>query len=537
MGVHERRRTLRATTGTVSIVPILRRPASSTKRFEIAVGIRGGRGAMESPDGDTVYLRVKRPDGSEFGGSTRLYDAATGGSVLPDSTDSDLPHAGEFWVQATVYGVGQARAFLEVSTVDAEEHLVVEAGWKEQAQIQIAETTTKISDAADADDIEDDTSTTVEAMGDFAGRTNLQTVLDYLGTLLDAASAPLGSMWGHQLFTATAVDDTHFDLTQVSGGAAVPPYDDILNAQYVVPLSGARAFERIAVADYDGTTNVGRVTHGSGAIATGTPILVLWDKVGNPWDSSAITFGSVDATLHGLLRRLATAFVGDPTGDTLDTLAKKLGDHSDAIGDNSLQAKVGEYDDTAVDAPTAGSLFARLAKVLELVASNRGVQRGTFTTHPYTGTAVLNADPADQEDAADQTTQSDSYVIVDKKTVALPEGSDASIESLSLTLVWTSQGTDGGGGGAGDTRWYISPEAATETAGEAPSGSAVAVSDEVAATTTKTTHRRSGVVPNSFLPGTAGVHLLLAAKVDDTQDTMACTIYDETDVEIDYMIV
>ena len=375
-------------------------------------------------------------------------------------------------------------------------------------------------------------------LGDFSSQTNLQSLLAYLGELPDDANAPIGSILGYQLYTSASSGAGTFTLTQVTGGPAPVAADDIYNSMWFVPLSGARAMERIAVADYDGTTKV--VTHTGGTIGDSTPLLLLWDKIGSPWDAVATGWGTTTGTVHSVIRLIGQSYLGDPTGDTLTSFLAKIGDQGDAATDQSILGLLGDPADAAVDLPDASaSVFAALRQILDEVAgvaAGSGTQRTSFTAYPYAGGSVLSADPTTQEESAGQTTQSATYVIVDKVTINPPEGSNASINSIAATLAWTSQGTDGGGGGAGDTIWYIGPSSETQTEGNAPGGTAVTLTDALSMSTSKTTHRRSGVVPSSMIPATGGFHLLLCAKVDDVQDTATCTIWDETNVEVDYEV-
>ena len=151
---------------------------------------------------------------------------------------------------------------------------------------------------------------------------------------------------------------------------------------------------------------------------------------------------------------------------------------------------------------------------------------------------MLSAHPTTKAEDASHSTQSLTYEIMDKQTISLPEDTAATINSIIAHLKWTSQGTDGGGGGAGDTKFMISPKNITETAGSAPSGSAVDITSELSMGTGQVTHEVSGNLAAliSTVAATGGFHLLLCGKVDDVQDTANGTIFDETACEIEYEV-
>ena len=148
----------------------------------------------------------------------------------------------------------------------------------------------------------------------------------------------------------------------------------------------------------------------------------------------------------------------------------------------------------------------------------------------------MTSDPTDLVESEGAPAVSAGYTIMSKYPLVLPEGANASINSMSALLVWRTQGTDGGGGGTGNTKWMFSPTAASEVVGSAPSGSAVDITDELAVTTSLATHRRSGQIPTAAIPATNAGYLLLVGVVNDTSDSIAADTFNESEVVVEYEV-
>jgi hypothetical protein len=154
MGIHGRRLALVATTAELDLPTVLNRPDAGNERFRAVASIRNGRGEMEPPDSDTVYMRLLETDGTVL--SSRLYDAATGGSVLTASADGDFPSGSGWYQQDVSISDGRFEAFLQIASGDTEAGYTVELGWKERGKINYTARKTRIGDQADLDDVQSD---------------------------------------------------------------------------------------------------------------------------------------------------------------------------------------------------------------------------------------------------------------------------------------------------------------------------------------------------------------------------------------------
>jgi hypothetical protein len=145
----------------------------------------------------------------------------------------------------------------------------------------------------------------------------------------------------------------------------------------------------------------------------------------------------------------------------------------------------------------------------------------TTTLYLVNAGTLLTGDPTTGEIDADSDSSNTSYEIMHIFAVTLPE---RQVRSLFATLKWSAQTLTG----AGNTRWMISEQ--DETLGAAPSGGAIAITDEVLASSADEVYSRSGLL--NTLPS-GPFKLLLTGKVSGT-DTITAKIHNETALEVTY---
>jgi hypothetical protein len=149
------------------------------------------------------------------------------------------------------------------------------------------------------------------------------------------------------------------------------------------------------------------------------------------------------------------------------------------------------------------------------------------TTKFYLATTnnILTVDPTESEIPADATV-SDSGQFRVLHVLSVPAEENISVQSIFGVFKWSSKIT---GAGVGVTKWAVS--SATETPGAVPSGAEIIISGDIAATTTKTTHTISGLIPNSALPS-GPFNIILLGKPSSPGDSLAATIFDQTNLDI-----
>jgi hypothetical protein len=307
------------------------------------------------------------------------------------------------------------------------------------------------------------------------------------------------------VFDVAASADGTITLAQVTGGPPPSTLDHWYRDQLFYRLD---TFALIKASAYNGTTKILTHSYPGGDIGSGYSVVVCHDQCGGAADNATLDWGDMGATLGGMLR-------------------------------NMWENRVGAMDEAAGEAGAVG-LFGRVRQLEDDIAAlsaGQGVQRGEFTAYPYTHpTALGSSDPTVSEHDAGSTTQNTAYRILDKATIALPEGSDGTVDDITYRLEWACQITDGGGGGNGDSVFYISPDSETETEGSAPSVSAVQLTVAQAETTSKTFRAISALCSDAQVPGAGGFHLLLCAKVDDAQDTATGYIRSSTYARVGYHV-
>jgi len=134
MGFSERL-ALAATNITISAESTLNVPASGSGPYYYGTRtvIKNGRGAPESPDSSTLYIRLLDKTGTAITANNRIYDGS-GGSVFSVSGDSDFP-SGNGWMQnPTEESTGIHEFFIRINDSDTADDLTftLEVGWKER---------------------------------------------------------------------------------------------------------------------------------------------------------------------------------------------------------------------------------------------------------------------------------------------------------------------------------------------------------------------------------------------------------------------
>lgn len=221
-----------------------------------------------------------------------------------------------------------------------------------------------------------------------------------------------------------------------------------------------------------------------------------------------------------------------------DYLSLVLGESGDASTADTLHGLVGQPGDAAADATSGaeGSVFAYLRDIstaVDGVAAGSGCRVTSFNNYVVNADAELTADPTIAQVSADGTANaSANFEVMHIHQVTFPETTSAVIDSLFATLHWSSQITTGSS--TGSTKWMISPIAITETLGSAPSGSAVDITDDVAASTLFAEHTRSGQIPSSAIPATNGFNLILCGQPAVNAEVVTSTIYEDSSLEINY---
>src|SRR3989344_6045295 len=104
-------------------------PVSGDDAHRVPVMLRNGRGQLEAPDSDLLYLRVLDNEGAAL---TRLYVASDLAAALTNSAAGDFP-SGSGWKQLAG-SAGEFASFLKVSAADEQAGIVIEVGWKEQGR-------------------------------------------------------------------------------------------------------------------------------------------------------------------------------------------------------------------------------------------------------------------------------------------------------------------------------------------------------------------------------------------------------------------
>lgn len=573
-----------ATEVSIALPPSLKRPAAGNAAYRCVLTFRNGRGAMEAPDSGTAYFRLLKPDGTAL--ASRLFADNAMASASPNSASGSFASGSGWKQQATALMDGQFEFFIQIQTADTEQDLTCEVGWIENGTVNQDAKRFRVGDAADLDTLDTNVSESLTRLGagtdaavapgaagtlqghireaqeqadtiqtevnkigaatdaaatagaaggvlahirdaqvgidlleadvgDASGIwTNLPSLVDYLGTLLNTMNVPLAKLlgWAMGAYKVTGTPTgTTFDLAALTGGPTVPGVDDALNGSRFVVLTGTNAGQSGVITDYAGATV--RVTYPGGFTLAANDVIIIPDSatgyIGAASDAAAASSSAAGSSLSSRLRRLVDTLVGLPT-------------------------------DAGVDPDTnAGTLYAWLRHLtthLHTIEAASGVQKGQFTQSLVNANANLTGNPTDGEVSATGTATdagaTPPYEVMHIISIALPETTEGAIKRVFATLKWTSQITTGTG--AGNSKWMMSPTAQAETVGSAPSGGAVDITDAPAASTTKTTHTRSGLAKSSALPATNGFKLLLVGKCSTANDVLSGTTFESSEVEVTY---
>jgi hypothetical protein len=153
-------------------------------------------------------------------------------------------------------------------------------------------------------------------------------------------------------------------------------------------------------------------------------------------------------------------------------------------------------------------------------SSGRFVAPPSLVVYPWPQTAgELTEDPTLYEAASD-TTSSDTFEIMLSTVI---QGAET-LRSLGLVLCWNSQITTGSG--VGSSKWMYAP-------GSSPTwpDDYVDLTDDVAASTTKTDHARSGMMKLSGMLNLP-ITLALVGKIVTGGDVLTCKIYCNTYAQV-----
>jgi len=443
-------------------------PVSGDDAHRVPVMLRNGRGQLEAPDSDLLYLRVLDNEGAAL---TRLYVASDLAVALTNSASGDFP-SGSGWKQLAG-SAGEFASFLKVSAADEQAGIVIEVGWKEQGR---------------------------------AGKDLRRLYVGEAGTLGEDVDAQWDEAKAGHVAAGSfgkSIGDTETNVgSEADGssasGSAHAKIKDVKAA--VVAIGGAAG---VADAVWDEAE--------AGHVAAGSTGLALKDAR----DASVLT----------------QINLGDPSGAP--------------PGFTNLADLIGAPDDAAVDPDAAnGTLYAYLKKAiadLRAVGVSGGAAQAEIKEYPWqSATATLTADPTETEIDADGTATDPGGVppfeILDVIDVNFPEGvgmtSEAVIKSIFATLKWTSQITTGVGTGL--TKWGIDSLANTDAVGEAPDAGVTFITDVIAASTSKTTHQRAGLVRTDVIEASGGFRLFLCGKCGTADEVLTCTIFNSTNLEINY---
>jgi hypothetical protein len=531
-------------------------PKLNRESVAISIGtyIYGAEGAMEDADSSEVFVKIGQMDGTAIAG--RYYSDSGLSSAI--AVESSGTFSGYYSVPRAA--VGKHGFFYKNDAAHTEENLVVEFGWLENAVAVYQARTMQISDAADLDDIVADTN---ELQGDWTNGGRLDVILD--AALAD--SNELQGDWTNGGRLDVILDAVLADTAELQGDWANGGRLDTIIDAIGTPAEDADAVWDEALS--------GHTSSGSAGFTLGS-ILVDTHELQGDWTDggrldlildavladTAVLGAAVGASLSADIAAIKvdtaatlvdTATLGAPAGAShaADIAAIKVDTAAVLVDTAQIGAAVGasiSADIAAVKVDTAAALAdsselqtdwangGRLDLLLDKAAQT--VHHTTLKRYLKNDATVMSADPSDDAVACSSTTQSTTYIVLDVLPVLLDEGSDATFTDVFSVLKWMHQGS-GAGGGACATKWMIS--GASETAGSAPSGSAVVITDEVTGNTTANTSSRSGLLTTTALAalvsaGNGQLRFLLCGKVTDARDTITGKVYKSTSAEVSYQV-
>jgi hypothetical protein len=492
-------------------------------------------GNMEDPDSNGLYVKISQMDGTAI--ASRYYSNSGLSSAI--SAEGSGTFSGYYALSRT--GAGKYAFFYKNDAAHAEENLVVEFGWEEGSAARYQSRAMQVSDAADFDDVLADTN---ELQGAWADGGRLDALLDAIPTTMRGTdSAALASVAGALTDAAvSAVSTTDTLVGYIKGiltdtGTTIPAVltTSATAMTSVLADTGELQTDWVDGGRLDLILDAVRADTAAILVDTGTTLDTLIDSeiadiladtatLGTPAGAShAADIVALKAETVAILADTAT--LGSPAGAShaADIVALKAETVAIVADTNELQG----------DWANGG----RLDLLLDKAAST--VHQATFKKYFKNDTTVISNDPSDDAIAASNTTQNTAYRILDLVSITLGEGGDATFTDVFSVFKWKHQGTNGGGGGAITTKWMVS--GAAETAGSAPSGSAVTVTSEVVGTTTVNTSSLSGLLNSTAIAAfaTAGngvLRFLLVGKVADAQDTCTCHVYKSASAEISYNV-
>ena len=551
---------------SVSIPSKLNRPETGADAIEMSAYVYDSAGAMEDPDNSEVMVRLKQSSGSVI--TDRFFTTSGIDTALSNATNTTDFSSAAGWRAMERTAAGRYFFFYESNSADSEESLQMEFGWEEAGVDVFQSRPLTISDAADLDTIDSnvdailvDTGTTLPStLSTMEGKIDtVDTVVDGIQTDLSNGTDGLGALKALIDTVDTVADGIQTDLSNGTDGLGalktlVDAVDVVADAILVdtgttLPATLSTMEGKIDTVDtvVDGIqTDLSNSTDGLGALKT--------------------LIDAVDATVEGIQTDLDNGTDGlgalktlvDTVDTVVDTISAEVGTISGVHG--TLSAISGQPNDAAVNPATdAGSMFAWLKHIENHVSAldaATGIQAGTVTLYPLNDpTALLSTDPTEHTDssgAQEASSTASEYTAIASYQLTFSEPVAATLEIMNMfaTLKWDMQGA-GSGPKTGGVKWFLVPGGQTvaeNSSSTATNGTEItgltgefALTADIPYTSNLNSHLISGLVPSNGLANMIGsdgtdlnFKLVLAANSDTADDTVTCTVYDSSSLELTY---
>ena len=552
---------------SAAVPPVVPRPIAGTRPIEIPAYLYDSAGGMEDPDDLEILVRIRKSDGTFI--TDRLYQDVLFAVALPNATDVAAFPIASGWRAMLRTGVGLFDMFYKASSTDAEEELLFEFGWEEAAVPVFQSRPLRVTDAADADTVAADVTAILDAIGTLVNTGGTATLGGMLGD-------PANSSFIVRIAAIKAVVDTlataaalaavqaDTDALQLDVAAVQADTDDIQSKVGTPVNTGGTATLAAILGDAANSSIVARIIATKAVVDTlataaalalaQTDIDDIQAKIGTPEAALASlagqigigteaegTAGAAAESLHAKLRAILTdtgttlpTTLGAPAGASvsvdiaavkavvgtiveLTSLVGMIGKGDDAVGSDgtptqSLHSKLRK---ALADLTTTLADIAAVQATVDAIDADAGPQEADVTWYPVPPTAVLTADPTVEDDAAANTGDSVTFVVLDSYTWTPPETTDAAIRSIFADL--RIRASVPVAAGASAVKLAVSPDSSVQTPGAAAGASTVDVTDEIVPTDVLTSYARSGLVPSAgagdAIPATGGIKLVLLGKV------------------------
>jgi len=421
-----------ATTADVTGASSIDIPESGAVSARYGVMIRNGRGQLEAPDSDTMYVRFLDAAGAAEDNSTatHLYANGTdagndsGANLIADSGNSSFPIGSEWTAQDTMLADGEFEVYLSVDSGMTAGVYTLEMGWIEQGRVSKAQHRIFVGEAETAyDEVKDilaDTADMQPKLGTPAGASMSADIaaIDTDVTAILADTAVIGAPAGASISADIAAVDTVVDgiQTDLSNGT------DGLGALKTLIDTVDTVADGIQ-------TDLSNGTDGLGALKTLIDTVdTVVDDINSDVGTLANTGGT--ATLGGMLGDMANSTVAarlTTIDAVVDGIQTDLDNGTDGLGalKTLIDAVQVDVDATNTDLGNATDGLGALKALIDTVDTVvDGIESDVGTLTNTGGTATLGGIFGDMANSDVATRLTTIDTVVDGIQTDLDNGTD-----------------------------------------------------------------------------------------------------------------